>query len=77
MCNILISIAELSPWYKQDIIPLNFTNRINEVWNEAKTRHIEYLSIKEIQALLTITKSGLNHKYTSPYAIFTAYVIAT
>lgn len=62
----------VSDAHEEGIIPQNFTNRINEVWDETRTRHIEYLSIKEIQSLLTITKSGLNHKYTSPYAILTA-----
>lgn len=57
---------------EEGIIPQNFTNRINEVWNETRARHIEYLSIKEIQSLLKVTQSSLNRKHTIPYAILTA-----
>lgn len=58
--------------HEEGIIPQNFTNRINEVRDETKTRHIAYLSIKEIQSLLKVTQSSLNRKYTTPYAILTA-----
>lgn len=47
----------VSDTYEEGIIPQNFTNRINEVWNETRARHIEYLSIKEIQSLLKATQA--------------------
>ena len=62
----------VSDAHEEGIIPQNFTNRINEVWNETRARHIEYLSIKEIQSLLKVTQSSLNRKHTTPYAILTA-----
>lgn len=62
----------VSDAHEEGIIPQNFTNRINEVWNETRARHIEYLSIKEIQSLLKVTQSSLNRKHTIPYAILTA-----
>ena len=62
----------VSDAYEDGIIPQNFTNRKNEVWDDKRARHVEYLSIKEIQLLLKATTQSLNHKYTSPYAILTA-----
>ena len=64
--------SSVSDAHEEGIIPQNFTNRINEVWNETRARHIEYLSIKEIQSLLNVTQSSLNRKQTTPYAILTA-----
>lgn len=62
----------VSDAHEEGIIPQNFTNRTNEVWNETRAQHIEYLSIKEIQSLLKVTQSSLNRKHTTPYAILTA-----
>ena len=35
----------VSDAHEEGIIPQNFTNRINEVWEESKTRHQDILSI--------------------------------
>lgn len=64
--------ACISDAYDEGIVPQNFTNRINVVWNEQNTRKIEYLSIAEIQKLINVTKTTLEHKYTTPYIILTA-----
>lgn len=64
--------ACISDAYDEGIVPQNFTNRINLVWDDKKTRHIEYLSIAEIQKLIEVTKSSLYHIYTTPYMILTA-----
>ncbi|WEV40309.1 site-specific integrase [Lactobacillus sp. ESL0681] len=64
--------ACISDAHDEGIVPQNFTNRINVVWNDKKTHHIEYLSIAEIQALIKVTKDSLNHKFTTPYMILTA-----
>lgn len=62
----------VSDAYEDAIISQNFTNRINEVWNDKNSHQVEYLSIKEIRALLKATKLSLNSKYTCPYAVLTA-----
>ena len=36
----------------EGVIPVNFTNRINMVWDPSKTSKIEYLSISEMQQLI-------------------------
>lgn len=64
--------ACISDAYDEGIVPQNFTTRINLVWDDKKTHHIEYLSIAEIQKLIDVTKSSLNHIYTTPYMILTA-----
>lgn len=64
--------ASISDAYDEGIVPQNFTNRINIVWNEKHIRKIEYLSIAEIKNLINVTKKSLNHKYTTPYIILTA-----
>ncbi|MCO6546205.1 MAG: site-specific integrase [Gilliamella sp.] len=64
--------ACISDAYDEGIVPQNFTNRINIVWNEKHTRKIEYLSIAEIKNLINVTKKSLNHEYTTPYIILTA-----
>lgn len=64
--------ACISDAYDEGIVPQNFTNRINVVWNEQNTRKIEYLSIAEIKKLINVTKTTLEHKYTTPYIILTA-----
>lgn len=64
--------ACISDAYDEGIVPQNFTNRINIVWNEKHIRKIEYLSIAEIKNLINVTKKSLNHEYTTPYIILTA-----
>ena len=64
----------ISDAYDEGIVPQNFTNRKNIVWNEKHTRKIEYLSIAEIKNLISVTKKSLNHEYTTPYIILTAFI---
>ena len=56
----------------EGVIPVNFTNRINMVWDPSKTSKIEYLSISEMQQLIQHLKINLNADYTSRFMILTA-----
>ena len=54
------------------VVHVNFTSRINLVYNKDKTRKIEYLSVKDTQKLVKQAISQLDCRYTSKYMILTA-----
>lgn len=54
------------------VVHVNFTSRINLVYNKDKTRKIEYLSVKDTQKLVKQAIAQLDYRYTSKYMILTA-----
>ncbi|RMC24469.1 MULTISPECIES: tyrosine-type recombinase/integrase [unclassified Lactobacillus] len=54
------------------IITTNFTKRINLIWDKDKTRTVDYLTNKEVVALLANLENKINPRFTSRYMIITA-----
>lgn len=55
-----------------NLIATDFTQNIELIWDDNKTKKIEYLNVAEISKLVAITKRKLNHHFTSNYMILTA-----
>ena len=55
-----------------NLIATDFTQNIELIWDDNKTKKIEYLNVAEISKLVAITKRKLNHNFTSNYMILTA-----
>ncbi|GHV98532.1 site-specific integrase [Lactobacillus nasalidis] len=53
-------------------IPRNFADQITLVWDESKTRHVEYLSRSEIKSLIASLEDNISPKYVSRYMILCA-----
>lgn len=53
------------------IIAKDFTARINLVWNDDKSRKVEYLNYQEIKALKNTLLDGLRPEYVSRYMLLT------
>lgn len=56
----------------EGFIQHNFTSHINLLYNDAKTRKVEYLSAKEMKTVVQELSASLNTNYTSKYMILTA-----
>lgn len=54
------------------IIHINFTNRINLIWNSERTRKIDYLNYKELQELKDSLLKNIKPSYISRYMLITA-----
>lgn len=55
-----------------EIIRKNFTENIQLVFDPARTRKIDYLSLEELKRLTSLCLSGRQKRYTSRYMILTA-----
>lgn len=55
----------------EGIIRKNFTDRINLIWNEEKTRKIDYLNFEQVQQLVKSLKDKINATYISRYMLLT------
>lgn len=55
----------------EGVIPRNFAENIELVWNEEKTRKVEYLSIKELNTLTEYVKKNLRPAFPARYMILT------
>ena len=55
-----------------NLIATDFTQNIELIWDDNKTKKVEYLNVAEISKLIAITKRKLNHHFTSNYMILTA-----
>lgn len=55
----------------EGIIKINFTNRINLIWNDERTRKIDYLNFKEVQKLKNSLLDGIKPSYISHYMLLT------
>lgn len=53
------------------LIRNNFTDRINLTWNESKSRKIDYLTFKQVQALKNSLLDGIKPSYISRYMLLT------
>lgn len=54
------------------IITVDFTKRINLIWDKSKTRNVDYLTNKEVITLLKNLEEGISPRFTSRYMIITA-----
>lgn len=55
----------------EGLIKINFTDRINLTWNDERSRKIEYLSFKQVQALKKSLLAGILPDYISRYMLLT------
>lgn len=55
-----------------EIIRKNFTENIQLVFDPARTRRIDYLSLDELKRLTDLCLNGRQKRYTSRYMILTA-----
>lgn len=67
--TVRIIAASARDAYGEGIISSDFTFKSQIIYNDKKTRKVKYLSIKELQALVSQLKNGLNHEYVSRYII--------
>lgn len=54
------------------IITVDFTKRINLIWDKSKTRNVDYLTNKEVITLLKNLENKISPRFTSRYMIITA-----
>lgn len=54
------------------LIYVDFTKKSTMVWNDKKTRKVEYLSIAEIKRLISTLEDGIKPSQTARYMILTA-----
>lgn len=55
-----------------DLILKDFTQGVTLVWNESRTRHVEYLNMEELELFISSVVHGINPKYPVRYILLTA-----
>lgn len=55
-----------------DFLIKDFTQGVTISGDESRVLHVQYLSVKEIKALIKVTRSNLDYRFTSRFMILTA-----